>query len=600
MKNLYIIILFVCCLININLKSEQVVPDAYYNFVKHEYQLNDDGSIVYHYEHNLKLLSYMSFNRLFGESFITYNSDWQELKIIKAETKSSSGEIIKSPFNAFNKVLPGEVGQATTYMNLREMVVTHTGLERNAEIAFEYSLTSKKGFYPGLIGKITIGSHEPIKYFEIVIKVPKDSKINLFMSNNGPMGEKSTHDNFDFYTWKLYDIPLIPVESNQPNMELFLPTLYISTATNSDIVRHLDLENNQLFELSSKAKDVCNEIIKNQFSFQDKCFALRNYIFQNIGQTNIEITYLGWKTKKAQETFDRNVGSKLDRAILLIAMCRAVGINAEIAVTTNFSNAKPDLSLLSQWGEYLVYCTSDNTNDFPLLLDPNNNQNSILPKSISKKTTFVVNPQKISLIPATDEPGKLTLSLNLKLTNESTEGLGKISVSGDYMPDFEYEKCNKTINGYFNALGWTTENKGKDKFSLNEFSENIKIKKIHEKMLDDIIELELPFISPQLQKIELIPVTRVTPFGLTSLIDEEYNIKIELPNNLKNIFTPKELNISNPVGSLSSTVKNDKNTIEIHRKIKIAKQYIAPEDYHYLYELISAWKNKYHNNVYVK
>ncbi len=605
---LIIISLFVISSTFSELKAEQVTPDAYYNSIKHEYTLNSDGSIIYNYEQSIKLLSYMSFNRVYGESFVTYNPDWQELTITKSETKTSDGSIINSPFNAFNKVLPGHAGQAAPYMNMREMVVTHTGLEKNSEINFSYTLATKKGYFPGLIGQITIGDHDPIKNFEIVLKVPKDTKINIYMSNGGPVGEKSTKDNYDYYIWKLKDIPLIPIETNQPNMELFMPTLYFSTATNSDIVNHLAINNEKIFTLSEKTKNICNEIIKNQFSFQDKCFSLRDYVYQNIGQTNINLQELGWNVLEAQRTFDENVGSKLDRAILLTAMFRAIGIKAELAISSNFTNAKPDITLLSQFGEYLVYCTPDSEKDLPLLLDPNNIQNSILPESVVRKPSFVIASNKISLIPATNENGSLSFSTNLKITGyskESTnpeiiEGQAKIIFSGDYIPDFDNEKSNKTVENVLKKNKWTFEDKGKNQVAGNEFSKDFSLKKNIDKKLDDIIELELPMLFDKTQEIELIPTSRVTPYEINSIIEQEYNLNIELPDNLKSLFAPEEINISNSVGSLISNISINKNRIIIKRNIKINKILIAPEDYHYLYNLISAWRNKYHNRIFLK
>ncbi|MFH1049850.1 MAG: DUF3857 domain-containing protein [bacterium] len=599
---LIVLLLFVISTTFSILKAEQVTPDAYYNTIKHEYILNEDGTIIYNYEHSLKLLSYMSFNRLYGESFVTYNPDWQELKITKSETRIGDSTIIKSPFNAYNKVMPGAVGQAVPYMNLREMVITHTGLERNCEVNFAYSLTTKKGYYPGLINKIIIGKNEPVKYFEIVIKVPKDTKINFYMSNGGLTGEKFTRNNFDYYVWKIKDMPLIPVESQQPNMELFMPTLYFSTATNTDIARHISIDNETVFTLSEKSTIVCKEILKNQFSFQDKCFALRNYAYHNIGQTNIDLAELGWNVIPAQKTFDRNIGSQLDRAILLAAMCRVSGINADVALSTNFTNAKPDITLLSEFGEYLVYCTPESEKDMPLLLDPNNNQTSILPQSVVRKPSFVISQSKISLIPATDENGSLSFSAHLKLTKipELVEGQGKIRLSGDYIPDFDYEKSNNSVNHTFTKNGWTVEDNGKDMVTGNEFAKDVLINKKLDKKIDDIIEFEIPSLSEKTANLKLIPVSRVTPYTLNSKIDEEYNISLELPDGMKSLFKPEDIDLSNPIGSVQSTIKIEDRQIIIQRSIKINKPIIAPEEYHHLYKLFSAWCNKYHNKIYLK
>jgi hypothetical protein len=109
-----------------NLEQES---DAIYKSIKKIYTLNADGSANYQYQHQLKYITHFSFNRLYGESFIVYNPDQQELKINKAETKMVDGKIVPSPENAFNEILPRFAAGAPPFNHLREMVVTHAVLE---------------------------------------------------------------------------------------------------------------------------------------------------------------------------------------------------------------------------------------------------------------------------------------------------------------------------------------------------------------------------------------------------------------------------------------------------------------------------------------
>ena len=103
--------------------------DATLNSVTETYTLNSDGSIDYDYFKSLTYNTQFAFNSLFGETFIVYNPEFQTLKINECYTIQSDGTRIDAPANAFNEVLPSAAANSSAYNGLREMVVTHTGLE---------------------------------------------------------------------------------------------------------------------------------------------------------------------------------------------------------------------------------------------------------------------------------------------------------------------------------------------------------------------------------------------------------------------------------------------------------------------------------------
>jgi hypothetical protein len=118
--------------------------DAVYNKLSKTYTLNPDGSIEYSYSKELKLQTYRAFHNLYGETFIVYNPEYQELKINKVQTIMADGKKVNAPSNAFNEVLPGFAAGAPAFNGLREMVVTHPGTERNAVLLIDYTILTKK------------------------------------------------------------------------------------------------------------------------------------------------------------------------------------------------------------------------------------------------------------------------------------------------------------------------------------------------------------------------------------------------------------------------------------------------------------------------
>jgi hypothetical protein len=90
---------------------------------------------------------------------------------------------VQSPKNAFNEVLPFQAADAPAYNNLREMVITHVGLEIGAVVELDYTLHSVAGFMPIFSCNMVLNESSPIKDLEIVVKVPTGNQFNYEIIN---------------------------------------------------------------------------------------------------------------------------------------------------------------------------------------------------------------------------------------------------------------------------------------------------------------------------------------------------------------------------------------------------------------------------------
>ena len=143
MKNLiYKKTLLLVCLLVVTV-SLHATNEAEYKKIKKNYTINEDGSYSLRVYKEIKLLTHKAFNNLYGESFIIYNPKTQSVKINDSYTTQADGTVIKTPSNAFNEVLPFSAANAPAFNHLKELVVTHTGLELGATIYLDYTLTTK-------------------------------------------------------------------------------------------------------------------------------------------------------------------------------------------------------------------------------------------------------------------------------------------------------------------------------------------------------------------------------------------------------------------------------------------------------------------------
>ena len=130
-KRYIITILAVCMMATAFGKAPE--KDAVYKLISKSYTLNTDGSTEFRKRTELQIFTRMTFDH-FGETFITYNPDFQELIINEAYTIRKDGSKVETPANAFNPMLPDGCTKCERLNGIRTMVVTHTALEYDARL----------------------------------------------------------------------------------------------------------------------------------------------------------------------------------------------------------------------------------------------------------------------------------------------------------------------------------------------------------------------------------------------------------------------------------------------------------------------------------
>ena len=71
---------------------------------------------------------------------VGWDSSRQTLEITTCRTYQEGGAVVDSPANALNEVTPDAVGRCAEFLDLREMVISHVGLEPGCVTELEYVL----------------------------------------------------------------------------------------------------------------------------------------------------------------------------------------------------------------------------------------------------------------------------------------------------------------------------------------------------------------------------------------------------------------------------------------------------------------------------
>ncbi|MDD4848952.1 MAG: DUF3857 domain-containing protein, partial [Bacteroidales bacterium] len=257
--------------------------EAVYQKIEKEYTLNNDGSTSYRFYKKMTINTFNAMNRYYGETFILYNPQFQTLTINRCNTILPNGKVVKNTDNAFNEVLSGFCAKAPAYNFLKEMVVTHIGLELGASFELEYTIQSNAGFTNFFYEKVVFCEEIPIKEYVVTVHVPEGTKMGHGMNIRiCKEPEKQTAEGMDTYQWKAKDLSPMPRGKAIPAVSETTPVLVFTTARDFQRL-FFDLVKQKCFENLTvpSAKNVIRDIqSKNNLEIA-QITEIQKYVIEN-------------------------------------------------------------------------------------------------------------------------------------------------------------------------------------------------------------------------------------------------------------------------------------------------------------------------------
>ncbi len=605
MKNLFWI-LAIILIINSTFAQEENA-DAVFLKITKEYKLNEDGSTEFSYSKQLKLLTYYSFHRLYGETFIVYNPDFQELEINKSFTTMADGKVIKSPDNAFNKVLPRFAANIPAYNNLREMVVTHTGLERNAVINLYYTIKNSKEFLPALMGNEILGESSPVKEMIIKIKIPKNHELHYKAFNISIAPVITSENNMQVFTWAFKNLPASSKESFREQNNLFTPRLEFSSAI--DLHRVYDWFVNQpafYYKVGKQMAETVDNIVAEEKDQMKIILKLQELVVNNLKDYHIPLVYTGYRCRTTKETWKSNGGTQLEKSILLTALLRQTNINANPVVVIPSKFYEKEIGNLLMFDKFLVQVNPKNYGQ--LYLSSTHIDNKNLKFNLSGNTILLLDAAIESLKTYEEKLSKNEIYFGCGYVIQNPEkiaGTTEIELSGNLNPYLQFFKDSANAKNYLTNGISSNDIKSFQINKLNEFKSKIHYDIEKEDPFDkqgDYLFWNLPVVKNGIDSwhINLLTKKRISPLEIPSTIKETYNYTIVLPENMELVNPEANIEIKNEVGNISIKVQKIKDEILIKRSISLPEKIIDVNNYKAFKEIMNLWQNKKYKEIVFK
>lgn len=584
--------------------SQKPESDARYQNIVREYTLMPDGSQIFRYTHQLKYLTHRAFNSLYGETFIVYNPDFQKLTVEKSETTMRDGKRVPSPANAFNEVLPRFAANAARVNHLKEMVVTHTGLEVDCSVELAYRIETKAGIYPGLFADLTLAEEIPTDRYTVVVKVPTGVQLNHQLSKLR-LGPAITHEGaFDVYTWVVGATKPIGHENFLPADDEWLPRLRFSTMPS--LYASYDWFLNQpLFtdtKLPKSATDLVTSIRNTEKSELALVLKIRDLVSSQMAGLPVPGSYLGYRFNTIAQVWNANAGTQAERTVLLAALLRHAGVKAEPMAIVPTACFEQNIGNPDCFDRYLVNIYAADGLTYSVAVGQySNDARYLYPGEMMVK----LEPAAEN-IPKTETgltSGALKLKGRIVIAPDGT-GTGEMMVNMLWAsnPWFKFNNDNQSIKNYLTGLpsGSIKELKAiKTGPELTEAFVKIESDKLLTEVAPGIYSLNIPGFSHGISgwNLSALPTSRVAPFCFPSLHAESTILTITIPDNYVLLTPTVNLTQKTEWGNLMLTIRQRDNLITVERGFESVEKIVEVKDYEVLREMTNRWNNELYQRL---
>ena len=332
MKRYILIIIAICAMSTVMAKAPE--KDAVYKLISESYTLNTDGSTEFRKRTELQIFTRMTFDH-FGETFITYNPDFQELIINEAYTIRNDGSKVETPQNAFNPMLPEGCTKCERLNGIRTMVVTHTALEYDAVIVLDYTIRSKNFFFQELLEKVDLQEEVPVEKYVVSVTSP-DYKPAKFVLN-GKLSYTETESTDKGMKTTVMTFTNLP---EYPTDEYIFPGDYKAVTFYTMDEPHLIIgkiaQQNAMQKFSNqKITDFFMSRFTEEMTDMDKVLSVRDYIHDNIQTNHLDANVLNYMFASPQQVWESNCALPIEKNILLAGVLQSLGNDAQLAFMGN-------------------------------------------------------------------------------------------------------------------------------------------------------------------------------------------------------------------------------------------------------------------------
>lgn len=556
--------------------------------------INDTQRVVYpqgtteeHDELLVKVLTQQGID-VWKEYSITYNSNSQSYNIEKAEVLKADGSKVKAEVNENQMVFTGlQVGDAI-------------------HVVFRIEDYSSGMLAQHFNDRITLNFGFPMLSVRYSLLMPENRTFQYKTLNTDIKPSIKSIENFKLYTWEVNKQNALVGESFMPTLGDAVPMLEVSTMPSWKFIGqwYTDLAATKAksdFEVQEIVKDLFKGKPTNLTNLQ-KAKIIYEYIENNINYLSVEFMQSGLVPQKASRTLSTKLGDCKDLSTLFVAMCKEVGVKANLVLVSTRDNGDNTMLLPSiNFNHCIANLQTEGKNYFIELTDTKNSFGAVS-SSILNANGLIIAREGENL-----ESNLIKINTNNRVKNAVYRTNDIHFEQKDLFAKVSSLKTGSLASGTRHAnanISQEDREKGLSEALSQDFTNVVKVTSLNYKDLtalsdslrynygynvkneiSDVAGMKI-FRLPWAEKIASLEFvsseTRNFPFLFWTMFEAEImqeTITLTLPAGKKLLEIPETVNLTSDFADFKMiyTIKGDK--ILIYRELIPKKDIIEPKQY---------------------
>ncbi|MFH1688705.1 MAG: DUF3857 domain-containing protein [Candidatus Eisenbacteria bacterium] len=343
-----------------NAPDKEDYPDASALLLKVQEtaEVADDGSVVTTRNKLIKVLTLRGRERYGNQSFL-FNTELSELSLVKGVTTTKMGRVVEVEEDAVNEVTPAFLEGASMYANVMEKVVSFPvagpGSTMELQLRGDHQ-PAADGSYSGIEH---MGAMDPLFDASFTIRYPEGAEAPQSVGYTGSLGATTIRKSADpcEIVYSVSDVPALVEEENMPPADELYPTVVYSSYTSWQ--QPAEFFAGEFFprvETSGEIVSRATELTRGLSSSEDKTRVLFLDVATGVRNVHMRLGLGGYAPNDASQVLKNKYADTRDKAVLLISMLRAAGVDAYPALVAGSPDARftESVPTLKQFSRILV------------------------------------------------------------------------------------------------------------------------------------------------------------------------------------------------------------------------------------------------------
>ncbi|HVZ19201.1 MAG TPA: DUF3857 domain-containing protein [Terriglobales bacterium] len=295
--------------------------------------------------------------RDYSNRCVQYGETSQQLSVVHARVYTRDSRVVNAEDEGESSVADANISM---YYDTRSRSFRFPSLQKGDVIELDYRISPKSnvnpyGNYFGTL--VAFQNGLPQQLHRYVLVAPSSRPLNI-VQEHMTAGKVSTNNGETTYRWEMRDIAALPNEPRGPSLTEIAP--YISISTFADWTQlgrwYAEMIAPQ-FSLDSNLRDVLARITKNSTTEIEKIRAIHEFVVRNTHYVAMEFGIYSYKPYPVSQVYARRFGDCKDKASLMIALMRAAGIDADLALvrTRKLGDVSNQATTISVFNHAVAY-----------------------------------------------------------------------------------------------------------------------------------------------------------------------------------------------------------------------------------------------------